>query len=131
MNKQENKMREEARQEIINTLKGGYMGHYYELHDYIFNTHYYEDDIEEAKETLNNYGVWKALEKVQQYERDIFGTTGNSCDPVVLVNMLYYIIGQEVLFEMLDNVEILDNAYNNKADEETNLAILKALGVEG
>ena len=48
-------------------------------------------------------------------------------DPEKLINMLYYIIGEEVLFEMMDGVDVWHENWNNLADEETNAAILKAI----
>jgi len=41
--------------------------------------------------------------------------------------MLYYIIGEEVLFEMMDGIEAWNKNWNNQADEETNAEILKAI----
>ena len=38
-----------------------------------------------------------------------------------MVNMLYYIIGEEVLYEMMDGVEVWHENWNNLADEETNV----------
>ena len=42
--------------------------------------------------------------------------------------MLYYIIGEEVLYEMMGGVEVWNDNWNNQADEETNTAILEAIG---
>ena len=42
--------------------------------------------------------------------------------------MLYYIVGEEVLFEMMEGIEAWDENWNNRADEETNAKILKAIG---
>lgn len=52
-------------------------------------------------------------------------------DPEKLINMLYYIIGEEVLFDMMGDIEAWDENWNNRADEETNAAILAALGMPG
>jgi len=41
--------------------------------------------------------------------------------------MLYYIIGEEVLYEMMDGIEAWRENWNNQADEETNAEILKAI----
>jgi len=49
-------------------------------------------------------------------------------NPEKLINMLYYIIGEEVLLEMMDGIEAWEENWNNQADEKTNAAILKALG---
>ena len=41
--------------------------------------------------------------------------------------MLYYIIGEEVLSEMMDGITAWEDNWNNQADEETNAEILKAV----
>ena len=46
--------------------------------------------------------------------------------PEALVNMLYYIIGEEVISDMYD-IAAFNNNWNNDADEETNAAIVSEL----
>jgi hypothetical protein len=129
MNKKEQTMREEARAAIIETLQDGYSGYYCDLHNEVFNTDYYIIGTYHAKKALEEYGVWDAIEKVQTYEKDNFGEVyTDMSDPEKLINMLYYIIGEEVLYEMMDGIEAWDENWNNKADEGTNAAILEALG---
>jgi hypothetical protein len=128
MTKKELEMRKQARADIIETLENGYNGYYCDLHNEVFNTDYYIIGTYQAKEALEEYGVFDAIEKVQTYERDNFGEiyTGLS-NPEKLVNMLYYIIGDEVLSEMLDGVEVWNDNWNNQATDETNAEILKAI----
>lgn len=129
MNLKEKAMREEAREEIIECLKDGYTGYYCDLHHEVFNTDYYIIGTYEAKEALEEYGVFDAIEKVQTYEKDQFGETYTDVsDPEKLVNMLFYIIGEEVLFNMMDGIEAWNENWNNVADEETNARILEGLG---
>jgi len=121
-------MREEARKAILKTLKDGYNGYYCDLHNEVFNMDYYIIGTHKAKEALNEYGIWDAIEKVQMYEKDNFGEIHTDLsNPEKLVNMLYYIIGEEVLFEMMDNIEVFYENWNNKANEEINAEILKAI----
>ncbi len=127
MNK-EQEMREEARAAIIEALEDGYTGYYCDLHNEVFNTDYYIIGTYEAKEALKEYDVFKAIEKVQTYEKDNFGEIYTDLsDPEKIVNMLYYIIGEEVLFEMMEGVDEFHDNWNNQADEETNAEILKAI----
>jgi len=127
MNK-EQEMRKEAREDIIEALRDGYTGYYCDLHNEVFNTDYYIIGTHEVKEALTEYGVWDAIEKVQTYEKDNFGEICTDLsDPEKLINMLYYIIGEEVLYEMMDGIEAWDDNWNNQADEETNAAILAEL----
>jgi hypothetical protein len=128
MNKKELEMRAQAREAIIEALENGYNGYYCDLHHEVFNTSYYIVGTYEAKKALEEYDVWEAIEKVQTYERDNFGEVYTDLsNPEKLVNMLYYIIGEEVLFEMMEGIEEWDENWNNQADEETNAKILKAI----
>ena len=128
MNLKEKTMREEARERIIECLKGGYTGYYCDLHNEVFNTDYYIIGTYQAEEALKEYGIFKAIEKVQTYEKENFGEVYTDLsDPEKLINMLFYIIGEEVLNEMMDGIEAWNNNWNNQADEETNAEILKAI----
>jgi len=129
MSLKEKTMREEARAAIIEALKNDYIGYYADLHDHVFNSDYYIIWTNEAKEALEKYGVWEAIEKVKTYEEDNFGEIYTDLsDPVKVINMLYYIIGEEVLWEMLEHSETLNENWDNPADEETNAKILEELG---
>ena len=125
----EQEMREEARERIIECLKNGYAGYYCDLHNEIFNTDYYIIGTYEAKKALEEYDVWDAIEKVVTYEKNNFGEPYTDLsDPEKLINMLFYIIGEEVLWKMLEDSETLNKNWGNRADEETNAAILVELG---
>ena len=130
-NNKEQEMRKEARKAIIEALQDGYDGYYCDLHHEVFNTDYYIIGTYEAKEALKEYDVFEAIEKVQTYEEENFGEVYTDLsNPEKLVNMLYYIIGEEVLYEMMDGVEAFNGNWNNQADEETNAAILEAIEEE-
>ena len=121
MNKKDQEMRKEAREAIIEALQDGYSGYYCDLHNEVFNTY-------RAKKALEEYGVFDAIEKVQTYEKDNFGEVYTDLsNPEKLVNTLYYIIGEEVLYEIMDGVEAWEDNWNNIADEEINAAILEAI----
>ena len=127
MNK-EQEMREDARAAIIDALENGYTGYYCDLHHEVFNSDYYIIGVYRAKEALREFDVWDAIEKVQTYEEENFGQIYTDlADPEKLVNMLYYIIGEEVLYEMMDGVEAWEKNWDNLADEKTNAAILDAI----
>jgi len=128
MNKKDQEMRKEAREAIIETLKEGYNGYYSDLHNEVFNTDYYIIGTYEAKEALKEYDIWDAIEKVQTYEKDNFGNVYTDLsNPEKLINMLYYIIGEEVLTEIMTDIKAWEDNWNNIADEEINAAILEAI----
>lgn len=122
-------MREEARNDIIEALQDGYGGYYCDLHNEVFNTDYYIVGTYEAKKALEEYGVFDALGKIQEYEKDNFGEIFTDLsNPEKVVNVLYYIIGEEVIFEMMEGIDAFHDNWNNKATDETNKEILEALG---
>ena len=128
MNKKENEMREQARQDIIERLQDGFSGYYADLHNEVFNTDYYIIGTHQAKEALKEYDTFEAIDKIQEYEKDNFGeVTTDLSDPEKLINMLYYIIGEEELYSMMENIEEFQDNWNNVADEETNNIILEQL----
>ena len=128
MTKKELEMRKQARTDIIEALENGYSGYYCDLHNEVFNTDYYIIGTYQAKEALEEYGVFDAIDKVRTYEKDNFGEIYTDLsNPEKLVNMLYYIIGEEVLYEMMDGVEVWNDNWNNIATDETNKEILEQL----
>jgi len=129
MNKKELEMRKEAREAIVEALRNGYTGYYCDLHHEVFNTNYYIIGTYKAKKALEEYGIFDAIEKVQEYEIDNFGGVYTDLsDPEKLINMLYYIIGEEVIWEMLGDSKTFNRYLNYRADEETNTEILEELG---
>ena len=125
VNTKHEEMKQEAREAIIECLKDGYGGYYAELHNEVFNTDYYIIGTHKAKEALTEYGVFEAIEKVQEYEKFNFGEVyADLSDPEKLINMLYYIIGEEVESEMMNGAEEWNDNWNNIATEEINNAIL-------
>ena len=126
-NEKHEEMKAEAIEDIIETLENGFDGYYCDLHNEVFNTDYYIIGTEMAKDALREYDVFDAVELVQKYEKEQFGEVyTNLGNPEKLVNMLYYIIGDEVIVEMNDIEEFNDN-WNNRADDETNAIIIQKL----
>ncbi len=131
MNNKEKEMREQAMEDITERLKDGYSGYYCDLHNEVFNTGYYIIGTYEAKEALKEYDMFDAIKKVQEYEKDNFGEVYTDIiNAEKLINMLYYIIGEEVLFEMMEDIEAWEDNWNNQADDETNKEILNRLEEE-
>ena len=126
-NKKHKEMKEQAIADIIETLEDGFNGYYCDLHNEVFNTDYYIIGTYQAKEVLKEYDVFEAIELVQTYEKDNFGEIYTDLsNPEKLINMVYYIIGEEVVGEMYD-IEAFNEGWNDRADEETNKAIIEAM----
>lgn len=120
-------MKQEAIEAIIEELENGYSGYYCDLHNEVFNTDYYIIGTYAAKEALREYDVFEAIELVQTYEKEQFGEVYTDLsDPEKLINMVYYIIGDEVIGEMY-GIEEFENNWNNVADDETNAIIIEKM----
>ena len=123
-NNKHNEMKQEAINDIIEALENGYNGYYCELHNEVFNTDYYIIGTYKAREALKEYDVFEAIDLVQNYEKSNFGEVYTELgDPEKLINMVYYIIGEEIISEMYD-IEEFNDKWNEEADEETNAIIL-------
>ena len=126
-NKKHEAMKEQAIADIIEALENGFDGYYCDLHNEVFNTDYYIIGTYRAKEALKEYDVFEAIELVQTYEKDNFGEVYTELsDPEKLINMVYYIIGDEVIAEMYE-IEAFNDGWNDRADEETNAEIIEAM----
>lgn len=126
-NKKHEEMKAEAIEAIIEMLEEGYDGYYCDLHNEVFNTDYYIIGTYTAKEALKEYDVFEAIELVQEYEKEHFGTIYTELhNAEKLINMVYYIIGDEIIGEMYKIAEFDDN-WNEQATDETNAIIVEAM----
>lgn len=120
-------MREEAIEDIIGHLED-FDGYYCDLHNEVFNTDYYIIGNYQAREALKEYDVFEAIDLVMNYEKDNFGeVTTDISDPERLINMVYYIIGDEVIGEAMEEIPGFYNNWDNTADEYNNSILIKAL----
>lgn len=119
--------------EIIEILENGFTGYYSDLHSEIFNWGV-NADIEELEE----YGIFDAIGEIQEHESNHFGEIYTDLSsPSQVADMLYYIKGEEFLFETLNFNHILEEVsedffgntdlWNEQAEEEYNRAIVKRL----
>lgn len=116
--------KKEAIEDIINTLEY-YEDYYCDLHNEVFNTDYYIIGTYEAKQALEQYGVFEAIEKIQEYEKDNFGEIYTDLsDPEKIANMLWYIIGEEVIGELFNE---FDDLWNEEATPENNQKLIEYL----
>lgn len=128
-NDKHEQMRAEAVESIIDALdEYGYSGYYCDLHNEVFNTDYYIIGTGLAKAALTEYDVWEALDLVQTYEREQFGEIYTDLsDPEKVINMVWYVIGDQIIGEMCEDIDLFNDKWNDKADKETNEAIVKAM----
>ena len=126
-NDKHEEMKQEAIEAIIEALEDGYSDYYCDLHNEVFNTDYYIIGTYEAKEALREYDVFDAIELVQNYEKNNFGEIYTDLsDPEKLINMVYYVIGEEVISEMYE-IEAFEDNWNELSDDETNATIVEEM----
>ena len=72
-----------------------------DLHNEIFNTDYYIIGTYEAKQWLSDK-VFDVIDYIKEYEQDNFGeVTTDLGNPEAVVNMYCYILGEEILYEVV------------------------------
>jgi len=86
------------------------------LHHELFNTDYYIIGRYQAKEWLGS-DAFDIIYEIQEFERDNFGcVTTDLSDPEKVVNMYVYIVGYEILEEVIS--DFLDDKDDWGSDEE-------------
>lgn len=126
-------MIEEAKAAIIEALTDEeYSGYYCDLHNELFNMETKYDYRSEAEDDLNIFGVFTAIGAVVKYEQDNFGVVNTDLsDPCKIANMIWYIVGEEVLYDLFDGCELWNEVWNDEATEETNAALVQWLRDNG
>ena len=126
-------MIEGAKSAIIEALTDGeYSGYYCDLHNCLFNEDYHYCYTSEAEDDLNAIGVFNAISVIVKYETEEFGVVNTDfTNPCNVANMLYYIVGEEVLYDLFDECELWDEVRDDEATEETNEALVQWLKENG
>lgn len=115
-------LRAEAREAILDYLKENDGFYLCDMHNEIFNSEFYTTNRKQAIETVSDndiYQSWKTINEIIKYEKDNFGAVYTDfSDPCVVCNMLYYLIGEDELYNMFDGCELYDELWNEKVTEE-------------
>lgn len=127
MNKKYEEMKMEAIADIMERLED-YNGYYCDFRNDVFNTDYYIIGTYQAEEALKEYGVFEAIRLVQRYEKEQFGEVYTDLsEPEEVINMVYYIIGDDVICEMAGAIPEFNDNWDNVADDETNKKIVERM----
>ena len=123
----------DAKAAIIEALTDGeYNGYYCDLHNCLFNEDYHYCYTSEAEDDLNAIGVFNAISVIVKYETEEFGVVNTDfTSPCNVANMLYYIVGEEVLYDLFDECELWDEVRDGEATKETNKALVQWLKENG
>ena len=100
--------KDEIKQHILDTIEDYETRDVYELHNEMFNMDYYIIGRYEAKKWLGNQ-VFNVIDYIKEYEENHFGEVNTDfSEPEHVVNMYTYIVGEEMLWEMCDELELTD-----------------------
>lgn len=111
----------EAMGAIIDTLENGYNDYLCDLHNEVFNTDYYEINYDSAIKWFDDYeySVFYVIDDIVTYEKDNFGEVDTDLsDPCAVLNMYWYIIGEEALDILVESCrEEFDELWNEELDD--------------
>lgn len=97
----------------------------------VFNTDFYISGISESKKALEQFGVYKAFEIVENYERSNFGEIYTRIsDPQAVATMLYYIKATEIFNDEIYHIIEQFNSEEDYFNKECVTEILKYIGSE-
>ena len=88
----------------------------------LFNSDYYIIGYKEAEDVLKEYGIFKALEEVQEFDVENFGEWDTDyTDPEKIANMLEYIHASKYMNDMVDRAGL--GMYDETTPENVNKLI--------
>ena len=121
-----NEFKDEAKWAIIDKLEEGYDGYLCDLHNEVFNTEMYETNTAKATRILDGLGSYSVVAETVKYEQGIFGQTSveKYSDPCLVLSMLWYMVGQEALSELGEDVPEFDNLWNEELTEDDCLVLI-------
>ena len=121
-----NELKNEAKWAIIDRLEEGYEGYLCDLHNEVFNTEMYETNTAKATRILDGLGSYSVVAETVKYEQGIFGQTSveKYSDPCLVLSMLWYMVGQEALAELGEDVPEFDELWDEELTEEECLVLI-------
>ena len=116
----------QAKWAIIDKLEEGFEDYLCDLHDEVFNVEMYTNDEDEAVEILDSLGSYSVIGEIVKYEQDNFGQTSADKynNPCWVLSMFWYIVGQEALAELGEDVPEFEEFWNEELTEEECLVLI-------
>ena len=121
-----NELKAQAKWAIIERLEEGYEGYLCDLHDEVFNIEMYTNDEDKAREILDSLDSYSVIGEIVKYEQDNFGQlSANKYDnPCWILSMFWYIVGEEALAELAEDVPEFDELWNEELTEDECLVLI-------
>ena len=121
-----NELKTEAKWAIIEKLEEGYDGYLCDLHNEVFNTEMYTNDEDEATKILDGLGSYSVIGETVKYEQDNFGqlSADKYNNPCWVLSMFWYIIGEEALAELGEDVPEFEELWDEELTEGECLVLI-------
>ena len=121
-----NELKTEAKWAIIEKLEEGYDGYLCDLHNEVFNTEMYEPCADKAVEILDELGEYSVIGEIVKYEQDNSGqlSADKYDNPCWVLSMFWYMVGEEALAELGEDVPEFDNLWNEELTEDDCLVLI-------
>ena len=121
-----NELKAQAKWAIIERLEEGYEGYRCDLHNEVFNTEMYETNTAKATRILDGLGSYSVVAETVKYEQGIFGQTSveKYSDPCLVLSMLWYMVGQEALSELAEDVPEFEEFWDEELTEEECIVLI-------
>lgn len=121
-----NEFKTEAKLAIIDKLEEGYEGYLCDLHNEVFNTEMYEPCTDRAVEILDSLGSYSVIGEIVKYEQDNFGqlSADKYDNPCWVLSMFWYIVGEEALAELAEDVPEFNDLWDEELTEEECLVLI-------
>lgn len=121
-----NELKTEAKWAIIDELESGFDSYLCELHGAVFNTEFYTNSTAEATKILDSLGGYSVTAEIIKYEQDNFGEVSHNryADPCWVLSMYWYIVGEEAMSELAEDVPEFDELWNEELTEAECLVLI-------
>lgn len=131
-NKMYNGIKLDALEAIKEALEDGYTESWDDFHDEVFNKDYYVDSDREAMTHFRNADdVFWAIDKVRQYENNMYGEYYTDyASPKHMINMLYYIAGDEIFYDEMESWDVINDETDNDVITKELLKRMAKLSLE-
>ena len=121
-----NELKAQAKWAIIDKLEEGYEGYLCDLHNEVFNMEMYTNDADKAREILDSFGSYSVIGEIVKYEQGNFGqvSADKYDNPCWVLSMFWYIVGEEALTELTEDVPEFDELWNEELTEDECLVLI-------
>lgn len=113
---------EEVLASVVDILNDGFRGSVFKLTESEIAPSTYLSNPELAENALKEYGIFKALKQVKEYEEEFLGSVETDLtNPEKVANMLYFSIAQPLIYSVVNDaigsLKILSDADANAVVE--------------